>query len=565
MIEVFFKSIVDTANSFVWGFPSSLPWLVVLLVGSGIFVTYRFGLIQIRQFGHAIQVVRGKYDKPEDEGDINHFQALSTALSATVGIGNIAGVATAMHYGGPGAMFWMWVTAVFGMALKFAECTLSMHYREFDDEGNAIGGPMYYIEKGLGKNWKWMAILFAICAVVSSFGSGNMNQANTLAVSAYSDFGVPHWISGLFVAVLVGLVIVGGIKRIGAVTAKLMPLMAVFYILGAMVIILSNVDKLPHVFMLIIKNAFTPEAGFGGSAAGVFSLTLLWGVKRGLFSNEAGQGSSPIAHAAAKTQEPVREGIVAMLEPFIDTLVICSMTAFVILITDVWDQKKPDSNMPLAPAQVSVYFDNDPFSPKNDSDLFNETVKNRYTQFEGKIDVRDGVSENLTFVVSDAFVENPVLLIDNTPYNGTLNITKKGETLNGQNQSINLTLNGAMIQNSSALTAWAFELGLSRFGNWGGTVVTIAVFLFAISTMISWSYYGDRAIVYLFGTKYVLAYKLVFIVFCFLGAILALETVWAYGDLALGFMAVPNLIAVLFLSGTVAKITKDYVRRHKKK
>jgi AGCS family alanine or glycine:cation symporter len=334
------KEIVDVGNTLVWSTPAALPWMVAVLLLTGLFVTVRLSFIQLRQVGHAVRAVFGKYDDPDDEGDISHFQALSTALSATVGIGNIAGVAMAIHYGGPGALFWMWVTAVFGMALKFAECTLSMQYRGFDADGNASGGPMYYIEKGLGKKWKPLAVLFAVCAVISSFGGGNMSQANTVAVSAYSDFGIEGWVVGLVSSAIVGFVILGGIKRIAKVSSKLAPTMATIYIAGALVILILNVNAIPDAFVQIFSQAFNPRASLGGSVAGVFSMTLLWGVKRGLFSNEAGQGSAPIAHAAAKTKEPVREGAVAMLGPLIDTLIICTMTGLVVVTTGVWDEKK---------------------------------------------------------------------------------------------------------------------------------------------------------------------------------------------------------------------------------
>jgi len=602
-VEIF-STIVDFGNHYVWSTPGAFPWLVALLLGAGLFITLRLAFIQVRQLGHAINVVRGKYDDPNDPGDVTHFQALSTALSATVGIGNIAGVATAIHYGGPGAVFWMWLTAFFGMALKFAECTLSTHYRAFDDKGDAAGGPMYYIEKGLGHRWKPLAMFFAVCAIVSSFGGGNMNQANTVAVSATTDFGVSKYLVAFLAAGAVAAVILGGIRSIARVASKLAPTMALMYVAGALTILLLHAGDVPGAFGTIFANAFTPRAGLGGSVAGVFSVTLLWGVKRGLFSNEAGQGSAPIAHAAAKTDEPVREGAVAMLGPLIDTLIICTMTALVIVITGVWDQGKEDE---IALGKAAVIAIAEPAAGGQitaDGDHTNVVVH-----------VRDGEQSALGFAAKDGRVGHPVLVRGDAdePFNGTLTYSlqtarfdagkkriaelernergkrshlylsvqpAKGRKrlaadldLNGKLSAVDtagnkvdveeLTLRGDMLQNSSALTAWAFQKGLSSLGDFGNYIVTICVFLFALSTMISWSYYGDRCVTYLFGTQFVIVYRLIYICFVFLGAILSLEVVWAYGDLALGLMAVPNLLAVLLLSPQIVKLSRDYFKRMK--
>ncbi len=543
--------------------------MIAVLLLAGLFVTLRLSFIQLRQCGHAIRAVLGRYDDPDDEGDISHFQALSTALSATVGIGNIAGVAMAIHYGGPGALFWMWVTAIFGMALKFAECTLSMHYRGFDADGNASGGPMYYIEKGLGPKWKPLAIFFAVCAVISSFGGGNMNQANTVAVSAYSDFGIEGWVVGLVSATLVGIVILGGIKRIAKVSSTLAPTMAAIYISGALLILIMNVDAIPGAFAEIFSQAFNPRASLGGSVAGVFSMTLLWGVKRGLFSNEAGQGSAPIAHAAAKTKEPVREGAVAMLGPLIDTLIICTMTGLVIVTTGVWDEKKQAD---LGIREVKTYA--------------SASVPEKGSSEAARVATAVGIAENadpklglaalcqagrcpsLAFVGRDAFIDAAVLEVKTAdgsfkPYDGAVTLQVQAAALKPPKEGgkLKFRVRGKMLQNSSALTAWAFDRGLSPIGDWGNLLVTFSVFLFALSTMISWSYYGDRCIEYLFGARFVLPYRLVYVVFVFIGSVAALRIVWDFGDLALGLMAVPNLIAVVLLMPEVVKITNDYFKR----
>ena len=424
----------------------SLP-LTFILIGTGLFVTIALGFIQLKRLNHSFAVVSGKYDNPDDEGDVTHFQALSAALSATIGIGNIAGVALAVRLGGPGALFWMWVTAVFGMALKYAECTLSHRYRVIHEDGSASGGPMYYIEKGLGPKWKPLAVFFATCAVICSFCTGNMNQANTIA-QMFLTYNVSIYVSGVVIAALVGLVIIGGIKRIAAVASRLVPTMAVLYVLGTMVIILTHYDGIIPSFQKIFTEAFSLKAGWGGLFA-----VIMWGVRRGLYSNEAGQGSAPIAHAAAKTKESAREGAVALMGPFIDTLIVCTMTGLAILSTGV---------------------------------------------------------------------------IEST------------------------SLTGAQ------LTREAFRQGFSFAPEIGSFIVNCAVLLFAYTTMVAWSYYGDRSIEYLAGPKAIKPYRWVYVFFNFMGAILPLTFVWNFGDIALSLMTIPNLIGVLFLTGILKGITSEY-------
>ncbi len=556
MLENMLKKFADSANTYIWESPAQMPWLVVLLLGTGIFITFRLGWINIKYFKHAIDVIRGKFDNPEDEGDINHFKALATALSATVGVGNIAGVALGIHYGGPGILFWLWVSGIFGMCLKFAECTLSMKYRTFDKKGNASGGPMYSIKNGLGKNWAWMGGLFAVLTIVSSFGIGSMNQSNTVAVSFGSDFNIPDWIIGLILAVLVGLVILGGIKRIGSVASRLMPAMALVYILSALFILFSRITELPSLFITIVKEAFNPTAALGGSAVGMWSLTMLWGIKRALFSNEAGMGSAPIAHAAAKTKEPVREGVVAMIGPFVDTLLICTLTGLVIILTGTWNQKKHNLH-PLDLNKLSVY--QAPDYEYSDRDLHDKNIQ-KLEKFQGRIQIFNGEAPGLLFVINDALIDNALILEEAHPYSGMIHIENNTVSY-GENQPASLKIQGDMLQNSSAMTAWAFQKGFRELGNFGNYIVTLCVLLFAFSTMISWSYYGDRCVEYLFGVKYIIYYRIAFVFATYLGAVLALETVWAYGDMALGLMIIPNLISVLLLSPVVVKLTKDYFQR----
>lgn len=537
-----FEIIVDTLNDLVWSTPSFFPFMVAVLLSFGIFITLRLGFVQIRYFKHGILTVMGKFDHPDAIGDVNHFQALTTALSATVGIGNIAGVAIAIHYGGPGALFWMWVTAFFGMAVKYTECTLAVKYRIQNSDGSVSGGPMYYIEKGLGEQWKWLAVFFAAMAVICSFLTGNAVQANTVADTMKATFLIPGWITGLATASLVGFVIVGGIKRIGRVTASLMPLMAIIYVLGALIILLLNIEKVIPAFRTIIEYAFIPKAGAFGIGSGLFLTTLVWGIKRGLFSNEAGQGSAPIAHGAAKTKEPVREGVVALLEPFIDTLVVCTMTGLVIVSTGVWEQKHPTVFTTNA-LETSFEIDDEStiLTISNGLPVNGDILRNDYSYGELYTDIDR----------KELFSGQIVVLED-----GSVTI----QTLTGENLG---ELQTSIVENGAPLTALAFEKGLSPLFAGGKYIVTICVILFGVSTAISWSYYGDRSIQYLAGDSSIIYYKMVYLVMHFLGAILALETVWAIGDIALGLMTFPNIIALFALSGVVAKATKTYFDSYK--
>jgi AGCS family alanine or glycine:cation symporter len=332
----FIDKILVGYNDYVGGY-----LLLIFLVPTGIFFTIYLKFLHVRKFPHSLAVISGKYDKKDDTGDINHFRALTTALSATVGTGNIVGVALAIYWGGPGAIFWMWVTGFLGMMLKLVECTLSMKYRIINEDGSMSGGPMYYMEMGLkdklGRLAKVMALVFAGATILCSMGTGNMAQSNSMADVLNVNYKIPTYVSGIFITVLVLMVIVGGIKRIAEVTSKLVPFMAAFYFIGAFTIIAANYDRLPMAFELIFRDAFTSTAVTGGFVGSAFIMTLIWGVRRGLFSNEAGQGSAAIAHAAAKTEFPVREGLVASVGPFVDTIIICSLTAMVIILTGAWD------------------------------------------------------------------------------------------------------------------------------------------------------------------------------------------------------------------------------------
>lgn len=432
---------------------SGLLWnnifTLATLLGVGAYLTIKLGFIQFRGFKHSVNLIRGKHNKADDVGEVSHFQALSTALSATVGTGNIAGVATAIILGGPGALFWMWVTAFFGMATKFAESTLAIQFREIAPNGEAAGGPMYTLLNGL--NMRPLAIIFALFAMIASFGIGNMVQANSVVAGLAfinPELEEYRWWLGLFMAIMVGLVIIGGVKRIAKVASILVPFMAVIYVGAALIVLIKNFTAIPHAFELIFNNALNIWA-VGGAAVGE---AIRWGVARGLFSNEAGLGSSPMAHAAARTNDPVREGLVAMLEPFIDTLIICTLTGLVILVSGAYDAQ-PDG------------------------------------------------------------------------------------------------LTGA------AFTAYAFEQSL---GGYGSKLVGFGLMLFAFSTMIAWSYYGDRSVRFLFGEKAVLPYRIVYAILVMVGAAIPLQLVWNLADITNILMAIPNLLGLVLLAGLVKKLKSEY-------
>ncbi|MEN8213986.1 MAG: sodium:alanine symporter family protein [Pseudomonadota bacterium] len=440
--------LTGTIAGYAWGIPS-----IVLLVGTGLYLSIRLRGIQFRGFRHATNLVQGKYDKIEDPGEVTHFQALSAALSATIGTGNIAGVATAITLGGPGAVFWMWVTALVGMASKYASCTLALKYRYLHPNGEVSGGPMYTLRDGLGM--PKLGAAFAIFTLIASFGIGNMVQANSVVDGIgfiLPDLAEYKTTLGVIMGIAVGLVIIGGIKRIARVASRIVPFMAVAYILAALTILLINFSAIPGALWTIVNHALNPWAA-GGGAIGA---AIQYGVARGVFSNESGLGSAPMAHAAARTKEPVREGLVAMLGPFIDTLIICTMTALVIIIVGAWGDARPEE------------------------------------------------------------------------------------------------LKGA------ALSAYAFSQVLGDVGGW---VVGFGLVFFAYSTIIAWSYYGDRSAEFLFGEKAVLPYRIIYIVLVVVGASVPLQLVWNFADIANIFMAAPNLISLILLAGVVKKLSDDYFER----
>ncbi len=553
------ERVVNALSYYIWSFGlpiggETVPLVVIALLGTGLFMTLRLGFIQVRRLGHGFAVTSGKYDDPSEPGDVSHFQALTTALSATVGIGNIAGVALAIHYGGPGALFWMWVTAALGMAVKYSEVTLAQRYRDVTTdhdprkwEGSVSGGPMYYIERGLGPFFKPLAVFFAGALGLTAFLTGNGIQANTVADTLRTTFGVPPWLTGLVAASVVASVIIGGITRIGRVTGVLAPLMAAIYLLGAVVILLLNPSQVLPSVQLIVKEAFNPTAGVAGTGAGVFLTTMLWGVKRGLFSNEAGQGSAPIAHAAAKTDEPVSEGVVALVEPFIDTLVICTMTGLVIVSTGAWKDR--------VPTEITFQGGDSSYVEVLGGGGYAAAEVPAQIRVEGG-DVRpgpDGAHLAWHEVPVERLFTDPGQV---EPFTGV--ILPSENQARADDGTTHAVLFGNAVENGAPLTMVAFRKGLGPIGPF---IVLVSVLLFAISTAIAWSYYGDRCANYLFGPRAILPYKAAFVTAHFLGAIVSLSVAWTLGDVFLGIVILPNLLALLLLSGRVKDMTDSYFAR----
>ena len=443
------ETILTTLSDVVWG-----PPLLALLVGTGIFLTLRLRGVQFTTLVPSLRLALVVRDETGGTGDVSHYQALMTALAATVGTGNIAGVATALAAGGPGALFWMWMTGLVGMATKFAEAVLAVKYRITDDRHAMAGGPMYYIERGLG--WRWLGIVFAGLTTVAAFGIGNLVQANSVADALRATFGVPLVVSGAMVALATALVVLGGIQLIAKTASVIVPTMIVFYLVGGLIVLALNWRALPDIAFHIFRDAFSPTAAVGGFTGATVTQGIRFGIARGVFSNESGLGSGAIAAAAARAHHPVAQGLVSMTQTFIDTIVVCSITGFTIIATGAW---------------------------------------------------------------------------------------QSGDT-------------------GAALTTRAFSTGLP--GTWGGSIVALALALFAFSTILGWSYYGEKALEYLVGsTRFTRRYRIVWVAATFVGAVTSLEIVWAVADVFNGAMALPNLIALVLLSGVVVRETKDYLGRRR--
>ena len=527
----------------------SAVYFPYLLLGTGIFFTLYLKVPQIRYFTHAWRVVQGKFDKADDKGDVSHFQALSTAIAGTVGTGNIGGVALAIYLGGPAALFWMWMTAFFGMTTKFVEVSLSHKYRQTDDRGYIVGGPMFVMEKGL--NLKWLAVLFAIATVVSSFGSGNMPQSNNIAIGMLHTFGIPVWVTGLSLAVLLGMVILGGIKRIVKVAEKLVPSMAVIYFIGGLAVIAANIDQVLPSFLSVFRDAFTGSAAAGGFLGASFAYAFNRGVNRGLFSNEAGQGSAPIAHAAARADEPISEGMVSILEPFIDTIIICTLTGLVILASGSWNEKHQTDFQKFDTQFISGTWHED--RPGNREELFAHLNfgESTITPFSGDIEVSNGVAttQGYTIIHNRSIAEDVRYEMEDNAYTGVLTVSE------GKLQEP-VVLNGRSLVHSVDLTSIAFTRSL--FGEYGRYIVSIGLLLFAFTTAVAWSYYGDRAMTYLFGTGSLTAYRLTYVLGFFLAAISDTSLIWLISAVTIALMTIPNLFSILMLRKEMKQSIADY-------
>ena len=528
-----------------------------ILVGTGVFFTIYLGFPQIRFFRHATRILRGKYTKDDAPGDTSHFQALTTALSGTVGTGNIGGVALAIYFGGPAALFWMWITAFFGMTTKFVEVTLSHKYREQTSDGTMAGGPMYFMEKKL--NMKWLAVMFAIATVVSSIGSGNMPQINSIAIGMNSSFGIENWVTGVVLAAILAFVIIGGIKRIAHVAEAIVPAMSLIYIIGAFAVIFANLENIVPSFVSIFENVVSGTAAVGGFLGASFAYAMEKGVARGLFSNEAGQGSAAIAHASARGKEPASEGMVSLLEPFIDTIIICTITGLVILSSGVWSEKHQNSFDSADMKFVQgVYIDS---NADDQQKLFEYLNRGDAIElYNGQIDVVDGkaVTEGFTLIASRSIAEEVSYSVDTSPYTGELTVTDG--KLSGSVD--NIEVSGKSLVKAVELTTEAFKTGL--FGESGQYIVSIGLLLFAFSTAIAWSYYGDRAIIYLIGESAVLPYRIVYVTCFFLASIVDASIIWDVALVTVALMTLPNLLGLLLLHKDMKQTVADYWKHFNK-
>lgn len=537
-----------------------------VLLGVGCFFTIYLGFPQVRYFKRAWGVLLGHHTRADAEGDTTHLQALSTALSGTVGTGNIGGVAFAIFLGGPAALFWMWATAFVGMTTKFVEVTISHKYRVKDDNGEIAGGPMYFMERGL--NMKWLAVFFAAATVLSTLGSGNMPQSNNMAEGLNASFQIPTWASGLVFATLLGLVIIGGIKRIARVATAIVPAMGILYAIGAFAVLATNYHEVGPAFLAVFKDAFTGSAATGGFLGATFAYAFNRGVNRGLFSNEAGQGSAPIAHASARADEPVSEGLVSILEPFLDTLVICTLTGIVILSSGAWKDKF-DNEFDSFDTQylAGTYADSDPQHVADLHAYLNGVDAETVTLDGVSYDV--GAVEPATgaFAIDDGRLQGDAITVlhkrsiaedvrflnaDGTPFSGIVDVQ------NGSLATPDITLQGKSLVHSVRLTSEAFKR--SFFGEYGQYAVTVGLVLFAFSTAIAWSYYGDRAITYLFGTSWVLPYRAAYVLAFFLATILDTSLVWLVSAVTLALMALPNLVGIVLLCREMKASVRDYWR-----
>ena len=538
------------------GYLSGSWWFPILLVGTGIFFTMYLGFPQFKFFGKALNLVSGKNHKQDAEGETSGFEALTTAMSGAVGTGNIGGVALAIWTGGPAAIFWMWITAIFGMTTKFVEVTMGHKYRTKLDDGSISGGPMYYIEHAL--NMKWAGILFAFLMMITAIGSGNMPQINNIALVMSTEFSVPKIFTGLFLGALLWIIIIGGIRRIASVASKIIPIMGLIYLGGALVILIENYQNIIPSFNVIFAQVFTGSAAVGGFLGASFAMSLKYGVARGLYSNEAGQGSSPIAHASSKNTS-IDQGIVSILEPFIDTIVVCSVTALVILSSGVWTEKF-DTTFSKTDMVIleGIYSDEENTDgtyiyPDHMTNLTNyvQSLDSDVNEFSGILEIKDGklTASEVTILHSRSIAEDVIIKDGNDLYSGKLNI------LEGKITEA-VIVEGKSLVSSAELTAKAFSQG--TFGEYGGKLVAISLLLFAFSTAITWCYYGDRSTAYIFGEKAVFWYRNFYVLCFILAAVIDTTIVWNIAYVSVALVSIPNLVALFFLRKEVKKLSDEY-------
>ena len=539
------------------GYLSGSWWFPAFLIGTGIFFTAYLGFPQFKFFAHGWRIVTGKYAKEEADGETTPFEALTTAMSGAVGTGNIGGVALAIWIGGPAAIFWMWITAIFGMTTKFVEVTMAHKYRTTLSDGSISGGPMYYIEKSFNK--RWAGVLFAALMMICAIGSGNMPQINNIASVLDSTFSIPKLATGLILGFMLWLIISGGIKRIAKIASKLVPFMAVIYFGGALIVVIENYQNIIPSFHSIFSQVFSGSAAAGGFLGASFAMSLKLGVARGLYSNEAGQGSSPIAHASAKTEHSVEQGMVSILEPFIDTIVVCSVTALVILSSGAWIQKYDNtfekSSMAIFAGEYTESnskdveelgkyildarkFTTNTTSVENYSGILRIT-KGQLQQKEVTVFHNNSIAEDVTFYQNGNLFEGPL------------------EIVNGEIKDSSIVVEGKSLIHSAELTSKAFGSGV--LGKYGEYIVAIGLLLFAFSTAIAWSYYGDRSTAYIFGENAVPWYRLIYVACFIAAAIIDTTVVWNIAYVVVALVTIPNLFALFILRKEMKEQVSTYV------
>ena len=539
------------------GYLSGSWWFPAFLIGTGIFFTAYLGFPQFKFFSHGWRIVTGKYAKDDAKGETTPFEALTTAMSGAVGTGNIGGVALAIWIGGPAAIFWMWITAIFGMTTKFVEVTMAHKYRTTLSDGSISGGPMYYIEKSFNK--RWAGVLFAALMMICAIGSGNMPQINNIASVLDSTFSIPKLATGLILGTMLWLIISGGIKRIAKIASKLVPFMAVIYFGGALVVVLENYQNIIPSFHSIFSQVFSGSAAAGGFLGASFAMSLKLGVARGLYSNEAGQGSSPIAHASAKTEHSVEQGMVSILEPFIDTIVVCSVTALVILSSGAWIQKYENT---FERSSMAIFAGEYTESNSNDVEELGKYILDarKFTNnttavknFSGNLPIANGeiLQGDVTIFHNNSIAEDVTFYKNGSSFDGPL------EVVNGEITDSSVTVKGKSLIHSAELTSKAFGSGV--LGKYGEYIVAIGLLLFAFSTAIAWSYYGDRSTAYIFGENAVPWYRMIYVICFIAAAVIDTTVVWNIAYVVVALVTIPNLFALFILRKEMKEQVTSYV------